>query len=328
MVDIDGVGSEVPAGGFGGVGRQVGREHGAGASGGGVHREAAVAADDVEDVTCLGQIAERPPVGSLVEEVAGLLALDRVSGHRVAVLEEGDASVGGLAENDVAVGSPGSRRDRTGQPEDHPLGFEMLGQRIEDVIEVHKPCGRVELHDERRSVAVHDETRDMIVFAVQPAQPGDLVIVHELSTTLNRLLDAGSPQLGAHRGLVGCKDSDPDGRGRIPESDRGEVTFVVEDDGEIARLAVVGDSLDGLVEDPRMSTADVAQCRGAIRTARLRRPARSDSVGTLRGYDGSVTQAATRMPVALVPDSSICITLHNEDFRRYLAFRQGLDRAP
>ncbi len=191
------------------------------------------------------------------------MAVDRVGGHRVAVLEEGDASVGGLAEKDVAVGSPGSRRDRTGQPEDHPLGFEMLGQRIDDVIEVREPCGRVELHDERRSVAVHDETRDMIVLAVQPAQPGDLVIVDELSTTLDRLLDAGSPQLGAHRGLVRRKDSDPNGRGRIPEPDCGEVTFVVEDDGEVARLAVVGDPFDGLVEDPRVSTADVTQCRGS-----------------------------------------------------------------
>ena len=198
VVDIDGVGSEVPAGGFGGVGRQVGREHGAGASGGGVHREAAVAAEDVEDVTRLGQIAERPSVSSLVEEISGLLAVDRIGGHGVPVFEKGNAFVSVLAEENGAVGSARGRRDRAGQPEDHSLGSETLGQRIDHAAEVYEPRRRIELHNERRTVAIHDETRHTIVLTVQPAQSRDLVIVEEPPATLDRLVDAGSPQIGAH----------------------------------------------------------------------------------------------------------------------------------
>ena len=67
---------------------------------------------------------------------------------------------------------------------------------------------------------------------------------------------------------------------------------------------------------------------GAIRTARLRRPARGDSMGTLRGYDGSKAQAALRTPIALFRCNSIPITLHNEDFRPFVPGWQGLDRVP
>ena len=123
------------------------------------------------------------------------------------------------------------------------------------------------------------------------------------------------------------KNSDPNGRGRIPESDRHEVALVVEDDGEVARFAIVGDTPDGLVEDPRMSTT-WGSAEGAIRTARLRRLARGDSVGTLRGYDGSAALGVLRTPIALFPSNSVRITLHNDDFRPFLLGRQELDRVP
>ena len=125
------------------------------------------------------------------------------------------------------------------------------------------------------------------------------------------------------------KDSDPDGRGRIPESDRGEVTFVVEDDGEIARLAVVGDSLDGLVEDPWMSTADVAQCRGSD----PHRKVAATSTGRLDGHPSRLRRiggagGAANPDCALFRCNSIPITLHNEDFRPFVPGWQGLDRVP
>ena len=88
---------------------------------------------------------------------------------------------------------------------------------------------------------------------------GDAGVAQQAASSLIGVTKPVTKKRFVDGGLTGGEYPNRDGGVRIPQSDGGEVTCVVEHDGQIAGGSVVRDRGDRAVVDPRVSSPDVAK---------------------------------------------------------------------
>ena len=209
-------------------------------------------------------LADADAIGSLIEEVAGLLAGADVGVELQAGLEEPHRAVGNTPGDHVAVlqteGLAGLQI--AGEAQHHARAAGGVEQRLDDRHEVREPDRGVELDDEHVGVAVDDEAGHAVVLAVEDS------VCEVCSVGIGRERDADveggadrrvPPVVVDRRRLADVEDAELDRRVGVVERQRDELAIVVEDHGEIAGGRLVADRGDRLLEHPRMPGADVAE---------------------------------------------------------------------